>query len=329
MMGNMIARLVLILILLALPFAVEAQQPTAHPLRIGWLVFGSPFSETSPDLEASMLVGLRGLGYVDGSTLAIEYRYARGQSERLADLAAELARSKVDILTGIGGDVAAALQKATKTIPIVVAMSTDPVRSQLAASFARPGGNLTGVSFLFDELAAKRVELFREMLPKGSRLAVLWDPSHVDNDFAEVRTAARRLNIKLQSIELRAPADLDAAIQAAAEGRMETLIVVPARLTSFLSRRIIDAAMPHRIPVISGWREFAERGAVMTYGPNRVESAKRLAVYIDKIVKGAKPGDLPIEQPTTFELVINLKTAKALGLTIPPSLLLRADQVIE
>ena len=325
----MSARLVLALLLLAVaPAAVEAQSTTKLP-RIGWLVFGGPFLETSPELEASLLQGLRGLGYVDGKTFTIEYRYARGQSDRLGDLAAELARSRVDILAGIGGDIAAALKKATNTIPIVVAMSTDPVRSQLAVSFSRPGGNLTGVSFLFDEIAAKRVELFREILPNDSRLAVLWDPSHVDNDFTEIRKAAQRLDIKLQSLELRRPADLDAAIQAAAQGRAATLIVVPGRLTAFLSKRIVDAAMQHRIPVISGWREFAERGAVLTYGPNRVESAKRLAFYIDKILKGARPADVPIEQPTTFELVINLKTAKAFGLTIPPSLLLRADQVIE
>jgi putative ABC transport system substrate-binding protein len=247
----------------------------------------------------------------------------------LEGLAYELARSKVDILAGIGGDVAVALRKATKTIPIVVAMSTDPVRSQLASSLARPGGNLTGITFLFDELAAKRVELFREMLPNGSRLAVLWDPSHVDNDFTEVQTAARRQNIKLQSLELHGPVDLDTTIQEAAKGHPETLIVVPSRLTAFLGKRIVDVATRQRVPVISGWREFAQDGAVMTYGPNRIESAKRLAIYIDKIVKGAKPADLPIEQPTTFELVINLKTAKALGLTLPPSLLLRADQVIE
>ena len=330
MMGPVIAGFILGLVLLfAVPFTVEAQQPTTHSPRIGWLVFGGPFLETAPELEASLLQGLRGLGYVDGKTVTIEYRYAHGQTARLEDLAAELARSRVDILTGMGGDIAAALKKATNTIPIVVAMSTDPVRSHLAASFSRPGGNLTGVSFLFDELAAKRVELFREILPNDSRLAVVWDPSHVDNDFTEIRTAAQRHNIKLQTLELRRPADLDAAIQAAAQGRAATLIVVPGRLTAFLSKRIIDAAMERRIPIISGWREFAERGAVLTYGPNRVESAKRLAFYIDRIVKGAKPSDLPIEQPTRFELVINLKTAKALGLTIPPSLLLRADQVIE
>ena len=315
-------------VLLAAPLAAKAQQAGSHP-RIGWLVFGTPFTETSPDLEAAVLRGLRERGYVDGKTITIEYRYAQGRRERLPELAADLARLKVDILLGIGGDVAEAYKKATGTMPIVVGMSNDPVRSRLAASLARPGGNLTGISFLFDELAAKRVELLRDILPQVSRLAVLWDPSHVDNDFAEVQDAARRLGIQLQSLEIRGPGDLDAAVLAAAQARAEALIVVPGRLMAFLGRRIVDSAAQHHLPVISGWKEFALGGALATYGPNRVESAERLGRYVDKILKGAKPGDLPIEQPTKFELVINLKTAKALGLTIPPSLRARADEVIE
>ena len=240
-----------------------------------------------------------------------------------------MAGLKVEVLLGIGGDVAEAFKKATSIKPIVVGMSTDPVRSRLAASLARPGGNLTGMTFLFEELAAKRVELFREIMPQGSRLAVLWDPSHIDNDFAEVQAAARRLGIQLQSLEIHRPGDVDTAVLAAVQARAEALIVVPGRLTAFLGKRIVEGAAQHQIPVISGWREFALGGAVATYGPDRVESAERLGSYVDKILKGAKPGDLPIEQPTKFELVINLKTAKALGLTIPRSLLLRADQLIE
>ena len=314
--------------LLAVPLTAEAQQPGRRP-RIGWLVFGASFTETSPVLEAAVLRGLRERGYVDGKTLAIEYRYAQGRPERLPELAADLASLKVEVLLGIGGDAAVAFKKATSTVPIVVGMSTDPVRSRLAASLAHPGGNLTGITFLFDELAAKRVELFREIMPQGSRLAVLWDPTHVDNDFAEVQGAARRLGIQLQSLEIHGPGDLDTAVPAAVQARAEALIVVPGRLTAFVGQRIVDAAGQHHIPVISGWREFALGGAVATYGPNRVESAERLGSYVDKILKGAKPGDLPIEQPTKFELVINLKTAKALGLTIPPSLLGRADEVIQ
>ncbi len=314
--------------LLAAPLAARAQPPGRQP-RIGWLVFGGPFTEASPDLEAAVLRGLRERGYVDGKTLRIEYRYAQGRQERLPELAVDLARLKVDVLLGIGGDVAIAFKKATSTVPIVVGMSTDPVRSHLAASLARPGGNLTGISFLFDELAAKRVELFREIVPQGSRLAVLGDPTHVDNDFAEVQGAARRLGIQFQSLEIHGPGDLDTALLAAAQARAEALIVVPGRLTAFLGKRIVDGAAQHHIPVISGWREFALGGAIATYGPNRVESAERLGNYVDKILRGAKPGDLPIEQPTKFELVINLKTAKALGLTIPPSLLARADEVIQ
>ena len=315
-------------VLLAAPLVAQAQQSGRQP-RIGWLVFGTAFTETSPGLEAVVLRGLQERGYIDGKTFAIEYRYAQGRQERLPELAADLAGLRVQVLLGLGGDVAEALKKATSTVPIVVGMSTDPVRSRLAASLARPGGNLTGVTFLFDELAAKRVELFREIMPQGTRLAVLWDPTHVDNDFAEVQGAARRLGIQLQSLEIHGPADVDTAVPAAVQARAEALIVVPGRLTAFLGKRIVDSAAQHHLPVISGWREFALGGAVATYGPNRVESAARLGSYVDKILKGARPGDLPVEQPTKFELVINLKTAKTLGLTIPQTILLQADHFIE
>jgi putative ABC transport system substrate-binding protein len=222
-----------------------------------------------------------------------------------------------------------ALRRATTSIPIVVATSTDPVRSQLIASLAHPGGNLSGVTFVFDELAAKRVELLKEVMPRLSRLAVLWDPTHVDNDFPQVEIAARRLGLQLQSLEIHGPNELESALRAAINGRAEALLVVPGRLTGFLSRRIIEGAAQSKIPVISGWREFAESGAVLSYGPDRVESAKRTVIYVDRILKGARPGDLPVEQPTKFELVVNLKAAKALGLSVPRSVLQRTDQVIE
>jgi ABC-type uncharacterized transport system substrate-binding protein len=313
--------------ILAAALAAEAQ-PAAVP-RIGWLVYGGPFTEASPGLEAAVLRGLKERGHEDGRTLKIEYRHAEGRSERLPELAAELVRSKVNLLLALGGDVALALRRATTSIPIVVATSTDPVRSQLIASLAHPGGNLTGVTFVFDELAAKRVELLKEVMPRLSRLAVLWDPTHVDNDFPQVEVAARRLGLHLQSLEIRGPKELESALRAAINGRAEALLVVPGRLTGFLSRRIIDGAAQSKIPVISGWREFAESGAVLSYGPDRVESAKRTVIYVDRILKGARPGDLPVEQPTKFELVVNLKAAKALGLIVPRSVLQRADQVIE
>ena len=266
---------------------------------------------------------------MDGRNISIEYRHAEGRAERLPELAAELVRLKVNMLLAVGGDIAQVFKQATSSIPIVVAMSTDPVRSQLVASLARPGGNLTGVTYVFDELAAKRVELPKEIMPGVSRLGVLWDPTHVDNDFPSVQSAARRLGLQLQSLEVRGPSDLDVALRTALQTRVEALIVVPGRLTAFLSQRIISTATQSKLAVLSGWREFAEGGAVLSYGPDRVEGAKRIAIYVDKVLKGAKPGDLPIEQPTKFELVINLKTAKALGLIIPQSLLQRADQVIE
>ena len=313
--------------LLAAALAAEAQ-PAAVP-RIGWLVYGGPFTEASRGLEAAVLRELKERGYEDGRNLKIEYRHAEGRSERLPELAAELVRSKVNLLLALGGDVAVALRRATTSIPIVVATSTDPVRSQLISSLAHPGGNLTGVTFVFDELAAKRVELLKEVMPRLSRLAVLWDPTHVDNDFPQVEIAARRLGLQLQSLEIRGPNELESALRAAINGRAEALLVVPGRLTGFLSRRIIEGAAQSKIPVISGWREFAESGAVLSYGPDRVESAKRTVIYVDRILKGARPGDLPVEQPTKFELVVNLKAAKALGLSVPRSVLQRADQVIE
>jgi putative ABC transport system substrate-binding protein len=313
--------------LLAAALAAEAQ-PAAVP-RIGWVVYGGPFTEASPGLEAAVLRELKERGYEDGRNLKIEYRYAEGRSERLPEVVAELVRSKVNLLLGLGGDIAVVLRRATTTIPIVVATSTDPVRSQLIASLAHPGGNLTGVTFVFDELAAKRVELLKEVMPRLSRLAVLWDPTHVDNDFPQVEGAARRLGLQLQSLEIRGPNELESALRAAINGRAEALLVVPGRLTAFLSRRIIDGAGASKIPVISGWREFAEGGAVLTYGPDRVESAKRAVIYVDRILKGSRPGDLPVEQPTKFELVVNLKAAKALGLSVPRALLQGADQVIE
>ena len=313
--------------LLAAALAAEAQ-PAAVP-RIGWLVYGGPFTEASRGLEAAVLRELKERGYEDGRNLKIEYRHAEGRSERLPELAAELVRSKVNLLLALGGDVALALRRATTSIPIVVATSTDPVRSQLISSLAHPGGNLTGVTFVFDELAAKRVELLKEVMPRLSRLAVLWDPTHVDNDFPQVEIAARRLGLQLQSLEIRGPNELESALRAAINGRAEALLVVPGRLTGFLSRRIIEGAAQSKIPVISGWREFAESGAVLTYGPDRVESAKRTVIYVDRILKGARPGDLPVEQPTKFELVVNLKAAKALGLSVPRSVLQRTDQVIE
>ncbi|PYM57627.1 MAG: ABC transporter substrate-binding protein [Candidatus Rokuibacteriota bacterium] len=315
------------LALLAAPLAADAQ-PDRVP-RIGWLVFGGPFSETSPGLDAAILRGLRELGYVYGKNVALQYRYAEGRAERLPELATELVRLKVDLLLGIGGDIAVAFQKATSTIPIVVGTSTDPVRARLVPSLARPGGNLTGVTFLSEELAAKRVELLKEVMPGASRLGVLWDPAHADNDFQEIQGAARRLGLRLLSLEVRRPGDLDAAVGTAVREHVDALIVVPGRLMALLDKRITEAAASHRLAVISGWREFASVGALLTYGPNRLEGSKRVAYYVDRVLKGTKPADLPIERPTTFELVVNTKTAKVLGLTIPPSVLARADEVIE
>ena len=314
--------------ILTVPLLAGAQQPAKVP-RVGWLVYGSPSPESSPVLDEALRQGLRELGYVDGRNIAIEYRYAEGRPERLPGLAADLARLKVDLIIAGGGDVAKVAREATGTIPIVMMNSEDPVRAGLVASLARPGGNVTGVTFIFDELAGKRLELLKEAVPGISRIAVIWNTAHADYELREMQAAARALGVQLQSLELRAPSELDGAFQAASRGRAEALAVVPSRLTAFRRIRIVELAAKSRLPVISGWREFAEAGALLTYGPNRLEGSRRAASYVDKILKGAKPADLPVEQPTRFELIVNLKTAKALGLTIPPSVMVRADQVIQ
>ena len=314
--------------LLSAPFVADAQQPAKVP-RIGWLMYGSRPSGSLPALEETVLQGLRELGYVEGKNIAIEYRYAEGRPERLPDLAAERVRLKVDLIFVLGGDVSQVAKKATGTIPIVMGTSEDPVRAGLVASLPRPGGNITGVTWIFDEMAGKRLEMLKEAIPGISRVAALWNPIHADNEFGEMRDSSRALGMQLQSLELRNAGELDGAFQAASKGRAEALVVVPSRLTAFLRGRILDLAAKSRLPVISGWREFAEAGGLLTYGPNRIEGSRRVAAYLDKILKGAKPADLPVEQPTRFELVINLKTAKTLGLTIPQSLLIGADQVIQ
>lgn len=261
--------------------------------------------------------------------IAIEYRYAAGQREQLPELASELVRLKVDVIITIGGDVAAVLKKVTATIPIVMGTSADPVRAGLVSNLARPGGNITGLTFLSDKLAGKRLELLRETVPKISRVAVVWNPAHADNEFNKMQPAAQGLGIQLQSLEVRRLGELDIAFRAARRHHAEALIVVPSRVTNFLRGRIVDFAAKNRLPVVSGWRQFAVAGGLLTYGPDLFAGARRLSYFVDKILKGSKPSDLPVGRPTKFELVVNMKTAKQLGITIPPSILFRADKVIK
>ena len=317
------------LTLLAAPVTAGAQAPRNVP-RIGYLVLAPLLEKPSPE-RAAFLEALSELGYVEGKTVSIEYRSAGWNAELLPDLAEELVRLNVDaIVTGGGGATAEAARQATKTIPIVVAASADPVGLGLVASLARPGGNITGTSLMAPELGSKRLELLKETVPKISRVAVLWHPRGAGRlEWQQTEAAARRLGVTLQSYEVRNADDVARALEAMTQKRPDAVIMFFDPLTSGYRVIISDFALKNRLPTIFGSREFAAAGGLMSYGPNIPELFRRAAVYVDKILKGAKPRDLPIEQPTKFELIVNLKTAKALGLTIPPSVLIRADQVVQ
>jgi putative ABC transport system substrate-binding protein len=320
-----VALLTVALPLLVGLLAAEAQPPPKIA-RVGVLLFSTP--EGDPNL-AAFRRGLGELGYVEGKNLTTVYRYADGHPERLAALAVELAALKPDVIFAMGGDVAPFVRTATNTIPIVMAVSTDPVQAGLVPSLARPGGNVTGVTFVSSDLAAKRLQLLKEAAPRISRVGVLWNPTHVDPEYAETQAAGRALGIQVQSLEARSPADFEGAFQAADAGHAEAIIVVSSRLMSFGLSRIMELAARRPLPVVSGWGPWAQAGALLSYGPDLDHSVGRAATYVDRVLRGANPGGLAIEQPTKFELVLNLRTAASLGLTIPSSLRLQASHVIE
>jgi len=307
------------------PIAVQAQQAARRP-RLGVLIYSTP--ERDPSTQ-SFLQGIREYGYVDGQSIEIVFRYADGRPERLPELAADLVRLKPDLIYALGGDVTPWVAKATQTIPIVYAMSADPQQAGLAASLAKPGGNATGVTLLSDELAAKRLELFKKAAPSISRVGLLRDPGHADNEEPVARGAAAALGIELHPVPMRGPAGLDQALTAATDGNIDSIYVVSSRHTAANVGRIVEFATRNRLPLVGGWGEWVQAGGLLSYGPNSREMVRQSAVYVDKILKGAKTAELPVLQPTRFELHINLKTAKALGLTIPESFLLLADKVIE
>ena len=324
------ARLIVTLALGIYSVALPAEaQPPARIFRIGYL--GSPSPSAGSHLVDAFRQGLRDLGYVEGRNIAIEYRGAEGHYDRLPDLAAELVRLKVVVIVAVGGPAGPAAQQATKTIPIVLVLSGAPVEAELVASLARPGGNITGLSLQHPELTAKRLQLLKEVVPKVSRMAVLWNPAGPIGapQMRETEVAARTFGVKLQSLEVRGPDDLERAFQGAARGRAGALLVLGDAMLASHRPRIVGLAAKSRLPAMYWSREFVDAGGLMSYGPNFPDQFRRAATYVDKILKGAKPADLPVEQPTRFELVVNLKTAKALGLTIPPSILIRADQVIQ
>jgi putative ABC transport system substrate-binding protein len=319
--------------LLTAPLATEAQQ-AAKVARIGclvWLPLESP--EARVPLEA-FRQGLRERGYVEGQNIVIEYRSADGKIDRLPGLGTELARLKVDLIVVANTPMARAVQQATTTIPIVAWAMGDPVGDGLVASLARPGGNITGLTFLGPELVPKRLGLLKEALPKVTRIAALWHSGifgeRTTRDMLKgTEAAARALGVQLQLVEVRGPDEFDRAFSTMTRERADALIVFPSPALFNERRRIVALATKHRLPSMFNAREFVELGGLIGYGASITDLSRRAATYVDKILKGTKPADLPVEQPTKFELVINLKTAKALGLTIPQSLLQRADEVIQ
>lgn len=295
--------------------------------HIGWLIFGSP-PYGSP-FEETVLRGLEQLGYAEGRNLAIDYRYAEGRPDRLPTLAAELVGLNPDLIIAIGTDVALAAQRATQTVPVVMGSSLDPVRAGLASSLARPGGNVTGVSYLVDRLNPKRLELLKQAVPGATRAAVLWNPNHPDGELQELEEAGRAQAVRVESVQVPTAAALDGALAAVASDRPDALVVVPSRSMTFVFGQISEFSARQRLPVVSGWREFAQAGALLTYGPDRFEAIEYCAAYVDRILRGARPADLPIVQPTKFDFVINLNTAETLGLTIPSSVLAQATEIIQ
>jgi len=316
---------VLTISLILAPFAAEAQQ-AGKVARLGVLLFGTP--ATDPNL-AAFVAGLRDLGYVEGRNLALEYRSAEGRPERVRELAVQVVSLKPDVIVVLGGDMVPFVKDATSTIPVVMLTSQDPVEAGVVTSFARPGANLTGVAFVSSETAGKRLQFLKEAVPSLTRVAVLWNPDHRDPEYRDIEAAARRLGVHIQSLEARRPEDFDGAFQSATRARADALMVVSSRFMNLSRSRILEFVSKQRIPLVTGWGPWVRAGGLLSYGPDLDALMKRAASHVDKILKGAKPADLPIEQPTKFELVINLKTAKALGLTIPQSVLGRADQVIE
>ena len=315
--------------LVAAPLAAEAQQRGKVP-RVGYLAGSRSDSQAERRLDA-FRQGLRELGYVEGQNIIIEERWADEKVERLPNLAAELVQRTPDVIVSSGNAAVAALKQATQTIPIVVGVFGDPVGSGFIASLARPGGNITGLSNNAEEMNPKWLELLKEAVPRLSRVAVLWGPSTPSHHIIRqgIESTGQTLGVTAQFLEVGGRDDVTRAFIALTRARAGALIALPQAETNAHRRLIMDLAAKNRLPGMYPFRNFVEEGGLMSYGPNTLDMFRRAATYVDKILKGAKPADLPVEQPTKFELVINLKTAKALGLTIPPSLLQRADEVIQ
>ena len=325
---RVMATLIGALLILVASLAAEAQPQVSKPARVGFLWTASPVAAAS--YREAFADGLRQLGYVEGRDVTIEHRYAEDRLEALAGLATEILRGGVDVVVTQGTPAARAAKQATTTVPIVMVNVGDPVRAGLIASLSRPGGNVTGLTIVASELSVKRLQLLKEALPKISRVAVLWDSAGASLDpDGTLNAAARSLGLRLQPLEVRGPKDFENAFADARRQRAEALLVLPSPILNFQRRRLLELAARDRLPASYQAREFVDAGGLMSYGPHLADGVRRAAGYVHKILKGARPADLPVEQPVKFELVVNLKTAKALGLTIAPAVLTRADEVIQ
>ncbi|HEU5153210.1 MAG TPA: ABC transporter substrate-binding protein [Gemmatimonadales bacterium] len=308
---------------------VAGAQPVGTVHRIGFL--GNSTAALEAHLVEPFRDGLRDLGYLEGRNALIEYRWAEGRYERFPALIAELIALKVDVIVTAGTPATQAVKMATTSVPLVMVAVGDPVATGLVASLRRPGGNITGLTSISEDLEGKRLELLREVLPAVSRVAVLWNPENQSllAELKEIRAAAQVLGMNVQAMKVRTPGELDETFKAIVRERPEALLVMADRLFLHNRQRIMDFATKQRLPGVYAYRELVEAGGLMSYGPSYPGMHRRAAYFVDRILKGAKPADLPVERPTKFELLVNLKAAKALGLTIPPSVLQRADQVIE
>jgi putative ABC transport system substrate-binding protein len=326
-MSKKVIRLALSAMLFALCFPAEAQQPTKIP-RVGQLYAGSLSATT--DRTGAFRQGLRELEYVEGKNIVVEYRYADGKLDRLPALAAELVRLKVDIIVTSGSTATRAAKEATSTIPIVMTQDTDPVAERFVASLARPGGNITGLSTLGPELTGKQLELLKEVVPRLSRVAVLGTSTSPGSApvLKELELAAGALKVKLQFLDVQNSKDIETAFRAAKKGRAEAVLVLGSPVVISLRTQVVELAVKNRLPTIYPNSLYVDAGGLMTYGASITDLDRRAATYVDKILKGRTPADLPVEQPMKFEFIISLKAAKQIGLTIPPNVLVRADRVI-
>ena len=322
----------LLLSLLVAPLAAVVAQPREKVPWVGYLNPGSSADPARLRRFEAFRQGLRALGYVEGQTVALEPRWAEGRYERYPALVADLVRVPVDVIVTVGGAATQATQHATRTIPIVMSVVIDPVGSGLVPSLAHPGGNVTGLSIMASDLVGKQLEVLKEVVPAVSRVALLWNPDNPGSapQVREAEVAARALGVQLHTLEARGPQEIDRAFAAMTRERAGALVVLADAILGLNQRSQITAlAAERRLPAVYGIREYAEAGGLMVYSANLLDLERRAATYVDKILQGTNPGDLPVEQPTKFELVINLKTAEALGITIPPMLLFQADAVIK